>query len=209
MLEETAFPYRIGPKYIPDFCKTPEDMFSWLAQHLSTSKVVLTKGKIQLLLHRKSATTNVFFVTLGDQRIDYVMELHKMRASLTPVTPLPAGLTQRLCYQASVWRSPRLAVADSTFVKTVFWKYLVSDSRTVVSDSAQSDAGENFWINRIAEALNTSTTFRVYGLMCEKKANSLVIEDSLLITKIDQMNQFYTEGENYNGQFMRLAIVKV
>lgn len=208
MPEETTFPYRIGPKYIPDFCRTPEEMKVWLDKHLATSKVVFTKGVIELRLFKKSATINIFFVTLSEGAIDYVMELHKMTSSKEPISELPDSLAKRLCYQASVWRSTELGEEDQTFVKTVFWKYLVSDTRTVVSDSAQSDAGEKFWENRIFEALK-NPAYGVHGLFCEKKHETLEITGSLPLLRAAQMKQFYTEAENYDGYFMRIAIIKI
>lgn len=204
---EVAFPYKVGTGYAPDYCRTPEEMGDWLDLHLLKSKVVFTKGNIKLRLHKKSNSTNVLFVTLDGKNLDYVMELKKLSSSVNPIKVLPDCLSNRLCYQASVWRSIELQAEDLDFVKTVFWKYLVSSTRTVISDSAQSDAGENFWSNRIAEALKNSQ-FRVYGLWCDAKNNSVEIHGALEIETISQMRQFYTSDENANGWYMRLAIAK-
>ena len=120
---------------------------------------------------------------------------------------LPPTLVKRSNFQGSVWRSPKLLVLSEEFAATLFTKFLVSKTRNVISDNSQSNAGEAFWLRRIASALK-DPQFQVYGLDCEQVGNVLKIEKAEVISDLKQVDSYYTEGQDYSGYYKRLAIVK-
>lgn len=202
MESERAFPYRIGPYYIPDQVRTPEAMHRFLHAALPHAKQVFEFDGIPLLCWRLSAN-EMYFFTHWDGELQYFMRLNKMRPD-PKATDLPAELQKRAAYQSSVWRSTWLSLQSRDFAKSVFWKYLASPTRVAVSDSSQSTDGEKFWAHRISEALSSGS--RVYGLHCEEKAGILVIEKAVQLTAVRQMTGYYTQEQDYAGHYRRLGI---
>jgi hypothetical protein len=204
-MELLAMPYRIGPKYLPDYVRTPAAQSTWLEKHLPKSKVVFKYSGLDLRCYKHSESELVFFVTF-EGGIHYVMELVKLLPELT--SDLPAVLKRRTNFQASVWRSPKLYSKSVNFPATVCWKYLISKTRNLLSDSQQSDRGEAFWERRVVEALQNAS-LEVYGLDCERVGNTLKLHAADRILKIEDMPQYYSDEQDMSGYYKRLAIVKI
>lgn len=214
--EELAMPIRIGDNYAPAFIKqglTAEQQF--IAGALPHSKVVLrynqlgvnTEVRLRQLIpgHR----LEFFVLTPDNTRVMYHMDLWKVR--VWNRADLPPELVQRACYQASVWRSsPPVEHSLESYAKglpkAMFWKYLVSHSRNVISDNAQSSMGEVFWGNRLVEAFQNG--YHVYGLDCEAIKGELAITKAVRLHKVTERHKYYTDGQDMNGQYLRLCICK-
>jgi hypothetical protein len=199
-------PYRIGPKYIPEFVKTESAQEAWLHENLPASKIVYTWKGFPVRVCQLSETHSEFFVENSGQ-ILYQMSLRKVSVS-TPRN-LPEPLRKRASFQASLWRHGTLVQFAPGLPAAMFWKFLVSNSRNILSDSQQSDRGEAFWENRIAEALNFEGSYRVYGLDCEHTGSSLSIESASVLTSVSGMAKYYSDEQDMSGYYKRLAIVKI
>lgn len=204
-LLETAFPYRIGTKYVPDEVRTPEATRVFLDENLSKSKVVFIHSGLELRASKpvSGVTTNFWVLSPEDKdQILYSMRLSSLHRPGN--SNLPPALLKRSSFQCSVWRDLTITQYSKDFVPSVFWKFLLSNTRNVVSDSAQSEAGEAFWYRRMGEALGFGK--KVYGLDCEARSGSLHIASAVRISSLKESKAFYTEGENYDGYYKRLAI---
>lgn len=195
-----AFPHRIGP-YNPPYVASPSAMKKWLDAHLPTARKFVIDGVVTFVCREGSKLT--LFVHAAEELL-YVMELFKLGVKLS--AELPPELRRRANYQGSVWRSKHLQSLHDSFASAVFDKLLLSGTRNVVSDSQQSADGEAFWYRRCLFALRNG--LHVYGLDCELKSGTLVIEKATLLKDLSLFDTFYSEGEDYSGYYKRLAIVK-
>lgn len=201
----TAMPYRIGPGYKPECVKTPEAMAAFITNYAPLAKKVNTGTVFDLSVVDDAKPGQKLFFVYERETLHYYMELNKVLAP-TDGKGVPSVLRRRSAYQGSVWRSPQLGALAPGFPSRIFWKYLCTTTRNVLSDSSQSDAGESFWKTRIAEAMVYG--HEVYGLDCELVGQALRITTAVRILLPNEVDTYYTEGEDYNGHYKRLAICK-
>ena len=202
-----SMPYGIGPLYIPEYVKTRPAMQTWLAGRIGASRSVYEDDGVTLKAFKNSDSKIVFFVHSIDRdgpRLDYVMELNKVQISPKSSADLPVEISRRLNYQSSVWRGLPFRDKHRGFPAKMFWKYLVSSTRTVVSDSMQSDAGEAFWYDRISDALRLH--HKVFTLDCEESGGSLLINSAEPFTDLDDFKKFYSYEQDMSGHYKRFAI---
>lgn len=200
-MEITAFPYRIGT-YRPEYTKTKEAQAEWITARLPRARKFVVDG-VDTWFTREGKDKLVLFVHV-ELELLYSMELYKMQVSAT--ADLPATLKRRANYQGSVWRDKRIQGYHDDFAGTIFTRLLLSSTRNVVSDSVQSQDGEAFWYRRVLGALRTG--LKVYGLDCEARGGTLVIESATPVIDMRQFDTYYSGDQDLSGSYKRLAIVR-
>ena len=199
-----ASPYRIGNYYKPQMVRNDSEA-SWIRANLPKARVAKVFDGVKVYIVRHPPDTFEFFVpTQDNQHLDYHMACHTvypMRGE-----PLPEVLLKRASFQASVYRTTHSHYRVRDLAPRMFWSFLLSARRNIMSDNSQSDAGEAFWRSRIKEALDTNLL--VYGVDAEHYRNTLIITQAERLTKLSDMERFYTEGMDLKGHYKRLVIAK-
>lgn len=199
-----AFPYRIGANYRPAMVANNTEA-AWITANLPTAKVAKVFEGVSVYMVRASPGQVEFFVPTEDGlHLDYYMACHTvfpMRGE-----PLPEVLLKRASFQASVYRTLDSRYRVVNLAPRMFWTFLLSGRRNVMSDNAQSDAGEAFWHSRVTEAFNRG--LRVYGVDAEQYRNNLIITQAERLHKPAEMTRFYTQGMDLKGHYKRLVIAK-
>jgi hypothetical protein len=113
-------------------------------------------------------------------------------------------LPKKAAFQAKVWRSGGL-IEPRRFVRNTFWKLIFSKNRLAISDKVQSDEGERFWKDRIAEAIR-DPNLSTYLFHCDVQGRTLNIEGAEEISSVADLTRAYTSGNDLRGHHRRIGI---
>jgi hypothetical protein len=204
-LSLTASPFLIDGEFVPDPVKAgPAAEAAWISRALPGSRLVATLDDVPLLAI-KSGKKLIFFVpSIDGSSLDYYMECVTLKTRPSP--DLPKLVTRKVSYQCSVYRVPDLRMRSLRFPHLVFWRFLVSHRRNVVSDNEQTDKGRGFWESRCAEAF--AGGFKVFGIAAERSASGLIITAATELNRVSDTARFYSRTDR-SGANYRLLIGKV
>ena len=118
------------------------------------SKSVGSFKRYPLIEYIKSPTES-FIVLELDGEIAYLVHLKAEKLKQFPVPSVT---------QIAVWRSLLKGTVTSGLPKFVFEKILLRRYQYIVSDTAQSDRGKDFWILRLGDAVNSGHEVGVFDV---------------------------------------------
>ena len=203
-------PYRIGDGFKPDFIKQgkSEEFMRWAEPR---SRKVTVINNIPLYYLSDASRTDRFFWAKSieeDDLLIYFMKLKKVKVVSNKDLDIPAFLLKRACFQAEVWSHGSIYFNEGlSFVTQVFNKYLISNTRNVMTDESQTDLGERFWEKRLADALsNPAQTLWIVDV--EVEGQLAVINTYRQIFTRKEAFKAYSEGQDLSGSYRRLMITK-
>lgn len=208
ILISESMPYKFSGAYVPEYVETAETQKKWLARHLPKAKLLGTvlnemNNKVVEVFVVKAANEKLVIFSFIDGELLYVLEVLKLKVPSNFVYKLK----KRALGEVSIWRNPKYRMLMDGFAKKVFWKWLVTTSRSAVSDNRHSNDGASFWVRRISQALRNKDKYAVYGLRCSLAGNTLLVENVDKIDSLEKIKFYYHEGM-LEGRYWRLAIVR-
>ena len=207
---ETFMPYRIGDGFKPEFIKEgkAEGFMHWAEPR---SRKVAVLNSVPLYYLSDSSRTDRFFWAKSieeDDLLVYFMKLKKVKVVSNKEVEIPDFLLKRACFQAEVWRHGSITSSEGlSFVTQVFNKYLISNTRNVMTDESQTDLGERFWEKRLADALSNPAQ-KLWIVDVEVEGQLAVINTYRQIFTRKEAFKAYSEGQDLSCSYRRLMITK-
>ncbi len=199
-----SMPYLFTDHFSPDSIKEDSGK-KFLQDHAGTSRKLASPIQELDLRITSEGPDTVFFATTPSrpQTVMYYMKAKRRKLEWSVVHPL--NRYTRAAFQAEVWRHNTLAGSMPILTSRIFFKYLLSSTRLVVSDNQHSESGRMFWVQQIKTALRAG--FGVWVLFADGK-DSLEVKAVSKITSPEQIDKYYSAGDQTKGLFFRFAISK-
>lgn len=200
-MKKIAIPYLMQGTYHPDWAKSELSNSAHLKAILPHSVIVhhynMNNKKIDIYKYQEAPKVRFFFVH-DHNLIQYGVKVQTLAIE---------GMTNlHTATQVSVWRN-KVYAGSSGIARFFFNSILKPEFGSVLSDETQSEEGRDFWIQRVAEALQLR--FPVYVLTLHDSGNYKKQCTGIVpILDADLMHQYYTTDHNLSGAQYRFLIAK-
>lgn len=210
VLISLSMPHIFSDSYIPDDLLTEEAEKAFLVHTAKKRKLICSFEGLKIYSGESPISRKtVYFASSEDnEHCLYYVELLMAQVP----RELQHLLNRRTTTQTAVWKAKNIPLHQAGIASFFFWKYLISKTRSILSDSMQSDAGSRFWFNRVNEALLRKIDYQVVVvkgrlLTADKK---LLVSEFFEIIKSSDMSKFYTRGDvDTSGLSYRFIITKL